>query len=352
MTAFILASILAIVIHPAKELLRRWIRHHGVATFLTTFATVSILGALLTFAGLKITSELEQLYSELSLNSLEEGDWPALAATAADRITDKLSEHFPINEEAARTSLINGMKTSSLYLLGHVGFAVSGVTSFFINCMMTTVFLYFLLRYGSVWIQKLAVLMPLEQPTTINIIKTIRDSVTANVNGMLAVIIGQSVLLMYGFWFTGVRSHVLWGTIGGFASIVPVVGSTLIWVPVAIGFLFMGSYGKALFLAAWGFIIVGSSDNILRSVIVGKQEKQHPMMVALAAIGGVYAFGVLGIMLGPLAITLAAALIKEINQLSINDNEPTIANIPPPAAEITSRNNNVLRELLARRKGN
>jgi predicted PurR-regulated permease PerM len=351
LTAFILAAILAIVIHPIKELLHRWLRHPGLATFVTTFASVARLGVLLAFAGIRITSELEEFYRELSLNSLEEGGWPALAATAADHIVDKLSEHFPIDEEAARMSLLNGMKTSSLYLLSHIGPAVSGVTSFFFSGALMTIFLYFLLRYGSIWAQKLVKLTLFDQPVIANIFKTIQDSVAANVNGMLAVIAGQGVLLIFVFWITGVRSPVFWGITGGFASVIPLFGATLIWVPVAIGFLFIGAYGKALFLAVWGIVVVGASDNVLRSIIVGKQEKQHPVLIALAALGGVYAFGVLGIMLGPLAITLAAALIKEIYQISVNAGEENVAGIPPPDAEkMSPYSENVLRLLLARRK--
>jgi len=329
LTAFILAAILAIVIHPIKERLRRRIRRPGLATFIPTFAAVAALSALLAFMGITITRELEKLYVEVSLNTLEEGGWPALAATAIDHIVDNLSAHFPIDEEAARMRLIDGMKTASSYLLSHVGSAVSGVASFLLNGILMAVFLYFFLRYGKIWIYKLAALTPLNRPVATNILKTVRNSVAANVIGMLTAFIGQGVMLSLGFWFTGVRSPLLWGTVGGFVSVLPVVGPWLIWLPVVIGFLFMDAYGKALVLAAWGVIVVGSIDNVLRPLVVGKQGKQHPMLVALAAIGGVYAFGVLGIMLGPLLIALTAALVKEIHQLSVSADEPRDVIIPP-----------------------
>jgi len=353
LTAFILAAILAIVIHPIKERLRRRIRRPGLATFIPTFAAAAALSALLAFMGITITRELEKLYVEVSLNTLEEGGWPALAATAIDHIVDNLSAHFPIDEEAARMRLIDGMKTASSYLLSHVGSAVSGVASFLLNGILMTVFLYFFLRYGKIWIYKLAALTPLNRPVATNILKTVRNSVAANVIGMLTAFIGQGVMLSIGFWFTGVRSPLLWGTVGGFVSVLPVVGPWLIWLPVVIGFLFMDAYGKALALAAWGVIVVGSVDNVIRPLVVGKQGKQHPMLVALAAIGGVYAFGVLGIMVGPLLIALAAALVKEIHQLSINAEEPKTVNIPTSADEKKSRRSgDVLWHLLASRKKN
>jgi predicted PurR-regulated permease PerM len=77
----------------------------------------------------------------------------------------------------------------------------------------------------------------------------------------------------------------------------------------------MGSYWKALLLGLWGALVVGVVDNVLRPFVVRARDKQHPMLIALAAIGGTYAFGVLGILLGPLVISLVAALLKEIQEL-------------------------------------
>ena len=351
LTAFILAAILAIVIHPVKERLRRHIRRPGLATFITTFTAVAVLSALIAFVGIRITQELERLYFEASFNTLDERGWPALVTKVSDHVVDRLSTHFPIDEESVRTKLLDGVKTSSRYLLSHVGSAVSGVANFFITGALMTVFLYYLLRYGKLWIYKLAALTPLDGPVVANLLKTIHDSVAANVSGMLAVVIGQGILLIIGFWVTGVRSPILWGTVGGFVSVLPVVGAWLIWIPVVIGFLFMGAYGKALVLAAWGLIAVASVDNVLRSLVVGKQGKQHPVMVALSVIGGVYAFGILGIMLGPLIIALTSALIKEIHKLSMNAAKLNAANIPAPAADKTPyRSEAVLRRLLIRRK--
>jgi predicted PurR-regulated permease PerM len=77
----------------------------------------------------------------------------------------------------------------------------------------------------------------------------------------------------------------------------------------------LGAYWKAPILAVWGAFIVGSVDNVLRPLVVGSGEKQHPVLIALAAIGGTYAFGALGIVLGPLLVSLAAGIIEEMQKL-------------------------------------
>jgi len=315
LTSFILASILAIVINPANEWLGRRVRRPGLATFLTTFATVLLLGIILGFAGLAITRELTATYGALSRRSLEEGGWPALVTHTTDRVVDAVTTRLPVDKEAIRTELLERMKAGTGYLLKNAGSAIGGVTSILITGLLVTIFLYFLLRHGEDWIDRLAALIPLDPRVTAALFQTVRQSVVANVNGVLAVAVGQGLLLGLGFWFVGVRSPALWGAVGGLASIIPVVGAPLVWVPVVIAFVFMGAYWKAALLGLWGALVVGSVDNVLRPFVVGAGAKQHPIVIGLAAIGGTYAFGVLGILLGPLVVSLVAALLKEIQEL-------------------------------------
>jgi predicted PurR-regulated permease PerM len=315
LTSFMIAAVIAIIVHPTKEWLSRKIRRPGLATFLITLAIVSLLGIFLTVAGFTLTGEITALYDALNQRSLEEGGWPALVTTTADRVVDALAKRLPIDKEAIRTEIMDGLKSASAYLLRNIGIAVGGLTNFLITGLLVTLFLYFLLRYGKEWVARLAAMTPLDSRASAGILDTIHDSVVANVNGMLAVALAQGALLILGFWFVGVRSPVLWGTLGGIASIVPVIGALLVWVPVAVGFLLMGDYWQALVLGLWGFLVVGSADNILRPLVVGAREKQHPMLVALATVGGTYAFGALGILLGPLMVSLVAAVMKEIQLL-------------------------------------
>jgi predicted PurR-regulated permease PerM len=315
LTSFILASILAIVINPVNQWLSRRVHRLGLATFFTTFATVFLLGIIVAFAGLALAQELTTTYEGLSRRSLEEGGWPALVTHTADRVVGALATRIPLNAAAIREELLDGMRTVTGYLRNNAGAAIGDMTSVLITGLLTTIFLYFLLRHGEDWIGRLAALTPLDPRVSASLFRTVHDSVVANVNGVLAVAFGQGLLLSLGFWFVGVRSPVLWGTIGGLASIIPVVGSPLVWVPIVIAFIFMGAYWKALLLCIWCVIVIGSVDNVLRPFVVGARDKQHPMLIALAAIGGTYAFGILGILLGPLVLSLVAALLKEIQAL-------------------------------------
>ncbi|MCX6585739.1 MAG: AI-2E family transporter [Acidobacteria bacterium] len=326
--SFILAAVLSIVIYPVKEWLSLRISRPGLATLITTLGTVLIVGSILLVVGLTITNELTAAYSALSQRSLEEGGWPALVSHTADRAIEAISTHLPVNhlsnnvyfnrvfqQDAIRAELIDRMKDASGYLLANIGAAVGGVTNLLITALLVTIFLHFLLRYGRQWIDQLSVLTPIDAHTTASLVRTVHDSVLANVIGLFATALAQGLLLGLGFWFIGLRSPWLWGAVGGLASIIPIVGAPIVWLPVVVGFALGGTYGKALGLGLWGSLVVGSVDNLLRPFVVGTRDKHHPMLIALAAVGGTYAFGPLGILLGPLLVSLSAALLKEIQAL-------------------------------------
>lgn len=315
LNSFILAAVLAIVTDPLKEWLSHRSRRPALAAFVTTLATVLVVGTIVVAAGVTITGELTAGYNALNQRSLEEGGWPALATHTADRVIDALAAYLPVNKAAIRAELIDRMRDASGYLLGNIGAAVGGLTTLLITGLLVTVFLYVLLRFGRQWVAVLCDLTPLDAPTTASLLRTVHDSVVANVVGVCAVVVGQALLLGVGFWFVGLRSPALWGTVGGLASIIPLIGAPLVWVPVVIAFVLNDAYGKALMLGLWGAFVVGSVDNLLRPLVVGARDRRHPILIALAAAGGTYAFGPFGIVLGPLLVSISAALWKEIRKL-------------------------------------
>jgi predicted PurR-regulated permease PerM len=315
LTSFLVASILAVVMYPVKEWLSRRTRRPGLATFATTLVVVSVLAAMLTIAGFTLSRELTSAYRSLSESSVESGGWVALITETSDRVVDAVATRIPVDKQAIRAEILARLKTASGYLLSNIDNALGGLTAAVLTIVMVTVFLYFLLRNGMEWVAQIVSMMPLDDRAANHLVDAVRDSIVANVNGVFAAAVGQGLLLVIGFWITGLRSPVLWGGLGGVASVIPVVGAPLVWVPVAIAYLVTGAYWKAIFLGLWGSLLVGSVDNVLRPLVAGARDKQHPVVIALAAIGGTYAFGALGILLGPLTVSLFAAVLEELQPL-------------------------------------
>ncbi|MCZ2079266.1 MAG: AI-2E family transporter [Bryobacterales bacterium] len=321
LTPFLLACILAIVMAPVQASLECRLGRPLLATVLTTLTTVLIFGAIVVFTGMALTRELGAAYAELNEQSIEQGGWTPLVTNATDHVLTVLEDWLPLNREQIRAEMIARLKALTGLLLKMIGPVVEGVVSFIVTGFFIALFLYFLLRYGKVWVQEVANLLPLEHATTTSLFQTIEDAIIANMNGVMAVAVAQGILLGAGFWLAGVHSPVLWGVIGGLASVIPMIGSLLVWVPIVIVFLAMGLYWKAILLAAWCALLVGSVDNVVRPLVVGGRIRQHPVLIGLAMIGGTSAFGALGILLGPAIVSLLIALIEEIQSVRSSGNE-------------------------------
>ena len=130
----------------------------------------------------------------------------------------------------------------------------------------------------------------------------------AAVKGTLVIGLVQGVLGGTIFWLLGVESAVFWGSLMVIMSLIPVVGASLIWGPAALIMLANGAFYKALILVAFGILIIGLVDNLLRPVLVGRDTRMPDYLVLLSTLGGLTAFGASGIVIGPVIAALFLAV--------------------------------------------
>ena len=313
---FIVAAALGIVMKPIHNWVGRRMKPGGAA-LLTTLATVFIIMIPLGLIGFALTQELNDAYDRLSKMSAQEGGWQALVTHNVDRAIDTVVEHLPVNisKEKVKSEALDWTRKITGSVLHIVGAAFGGITSSLMMGIVVIILLYPVLRYGPGWVDRLPGLIPLDPHTTASIVQGVRGTVVANVNGVLAVSACQGFLLGLGFWILGLRSPVTWGLICMITSMIPVVGTLIVWFPVALALLIGGAYVKAGLLALWCILIVGTADNIIRPLVVRGKMNQHPLLVVISVIGGTQVFGALGILLGPLIISLVMALFAEIRKL-------------------------------------
>ena len=349
--AFVMASVLATVLHPANSRLSRRLRRPALASLLTTLATVIVVEVAVPFVFVTAVKDAVKLHKALNQSLVEEGGWSAMITHKTDRIADALATKLPVGKEAIREELLRGMNAGARYLASKTQVVIENTTSFLVTRVLATLFLYYLLRYGEGWLGHLAALVPVSPPITAHLLRVAHESIVANVNGVLGVALAQGLFLSLGFWFVGIGPALLWGMVGAIASVVPVMGISLVWVPAVIVLVLMGSYGKALALGLWGGLVVGSLDNVLRPLIVGAREKQHPVLVGFAMLGGTYAFGPVGLLLGPLAVSLARAVVEELHELGPLTNAVALNVIDPEAEQTPKTRSQITTDLAELERG-
>jgi predicted PurR-regulated permease PerM len=187
---------------------------------------------------------------------------------------------------------------------------VGGATAAALNLVIAFFGLYYMLRSGpTVW-GTVRPYIPFS-PHTADALRDRFVSVTeATLLGTVLVALLQGIIIGLGFWIVGLASPLFWGTVTAFASILPVLGSALVWLPAVIVLLVENRPGAAIALAVIGGGLASNLDNLLRPIIYKRVSDLHPMITLIGAFAGVKYFGLLGVLLGPLAIAYLFELLE------------------------------------------
>lgn len=197
---------------------------------------------------------------------------------------------------------------------------------FFVSFFIMLYLLFFFLRDGSALSRRIREAIPLEADIKRNLFSKFTTVIRATVKGNIAVAMLQGALGGLIFWILGIHAPVLWGTLMAFLSLLPAVGAALVWIPVAIYFLATGAVWQGVVLIAFGVLVIGLVDNILRPVLVGKDTKMPDYVVLVSTIGGMSLFGLNGFVIGPVIAAMFMAAWDIFAKA--RQDEPVV---PPPA---------------------
>jgi predicted PurR-regulated permease PerM len=169
--------------------------------------------------------------------------------------------------------------------------------------------LFFLLRDGKAVLTHLIRLIPLQPDRREELMDYLGSVLKAVVYGTVVTALVQGVLVGIGFAIAGLPSPVVFAVLATIAAFIPSAGTGVVLVPAVIALMVMGRWGAAIFLGIWT-VIVGASDNVLRPVLAARQAPVSTVAVFVGVIGGVTAFGFIGLLVGPVLLSLVVALIQ------------------------------------------
>lgn len=186
----------------------------------------------------------------------------------------------------------------------------AGVTRTVLNLLLAVVGLYYLLPDGPVLWRRLRALIPFSAEGADHLAERFTSVTEAAVIGIIVTAVLQGVTIGLGIWLVGLPNPLLWGAITAVVSVLPILGSALVWVPAVVVLLLAERPGAALVIGLIGAIVSSNVDNVVRPVIYRRVSGLHPMAGLLGAFAGVEMFGLLGLVLGPLAIAWCLELIR------------------------------------------
>jgi predicted PurR-regulated permease PerM len=218
-------------------------------------------------------------------------------------------------QERFSTGLTKGLQFFAGQALNIGQNALEFVVSFFVMLYL----LFYLLRDGGTLVRRMRDAIPLQRELQHTLAIKFSDVVRATIKGNIVIAIVQGILGGLIFWILGVQGALLWGVVMAFLSLLPAVGTALVWLPVAIYFLVTGSIWQGVVLTAFGVLVIGLVDNVLRPVLVGKDTKLPDYIVLISTLGGMAIFGFNGFVIGPM---IAAMFIAVWDTMAATKAEP------------------------------
>ncbi len=181
---------------------------------------------------------------------------------------------------------------------------MGGISSFAVNMFVLVFVLYFMLIGGKKMEQYINDILPFNETNTQHVIHEITMIIRSNAIGIPLLAIIQGGVAMIGYWIFGAPNILLSGLLTCFASVIPMVGTALVWVPIAVYMALIGNWLQAAGLAAFGAIIISQLDNLIRFMIQKKMANIHPLITIFGVVIGLSIFGFMGIIFGPLLLSL------------------------------------------------
>ena len=297
------AAVLAMLFHNVQVQLAATIGRNRAALVLTLLTAVAIVvpGVMLVTV---LAREAAQLADYLQQSSL-------VTPQRIERIWEVVRAKSPIPlPDDPMQLLTEGVRRVLTFLAPRAGAIVADLFAT-VGTLVAMLFgFFFLVRDGDIIGRELRHLLPLPRPQCDRLMRGIRDLVIASVGAGVLVAVTQGTIGGLAFWALGLAAPAFWGVVMGFCSLIPVVGASLVWGPAALWLLLSGSIGKGIAMAVIGVLGISMADNVLRPLLLSGTTQVNGLVIFFGLLGGVAAFGFIGLVLGPIILVVTVSLLR------------------------------------------
>ncbi|NUZ06906.1 AI-2E family transporter [Piscinibacter koreensis] len=301
--------VLAIVFAPLNRRLLVSFRQRRTLAALATLGVIVLMVILpLAVVTAGLVREGTTLYERMQTGEFSIGRYLETITGALPPSVLRVLDTFGIGDLAALREKVAAGAAQGTQLLATRALAFGQNTLDFVVAFFITLYLaFFLLRDGGGLARMIVDAIPLDPGTKRSLFGKFATVIRATVKGNIVVAAVQGALGGFAFWYLGVHGPLLFGVLMAFLSLLPAVGAALVWLPVAIYFLVTGAIAKGLGLIAFGVLVIGLVDNVLRPVLVGKDIKMPDYLVLISTLGGIAIFGLNGFVIGPVIAAMFIA---------------------------------------------
>ncbi len=295
------AAVLAIFFFPVHRHILRRLPRPNLAAVLSALLVAALLVAPLSWLAPALISQAIQTVRELPREEIA-----ARAQSAAGWLFERIPGEQPSLDEIVKDTVnAVGQRLGQWSAL-----LVANIASGVIDLIVLLLGLFYLFRDGPRLVALLRDVSPFGGMRHDKMVGETIDMISATITAGVVTAVVQGLLTTLAFALLSMPSPILWGVVAAFFSLIPIVGAWMVWLPAAVGLLLNGDYGRGVALLAIGALLVSTVDNFLRPYLIADRSQLNALLVFISVLGGVQAFGFVGLVLGPLVLATAAGLIS------------------------------------------
>ena len=301
--SFVMGLTIAIVFYPLFDRIKKIFKNSNIASFLSIIVVLLIIAVPITLAIYIMVNETEKFIGNISqIKKAFEGLVLKIQTISHLKILtpyiDKLDE-----------AIFGLLQNMGVIITKNVGAIFSQTYSILANFIFSFIIAFYFIRDSEVFLGYISNMID-DKESFYKILKSIRDSINATVLGGVLTAFIQGIVGALGFLVVGLNAFFMWMFLIAMFSFVPLVGTAIIWLPVAVYQFISGSFIKGIFIIAWGILAVGLVDNYVRPMIISSKINIHPMILFFGILGSIVVFGPIGIIVGPVIISVGDVLVK------------------------------------------
>ncbi len=313
LTVIFLAAVLSMAFYPMyKKLLRIFKDVQGLASIITCLLVILLTVVPLTIFVVLMAGEAVSTYQTIQ-TKVNSGVFDQYLQWQNGGffydLNEKVKTIVDLEKIDLKKTVLDMAQSLSTILVAQAATLLRSISDLFINIFILLFSMYYFFKDGKLIVEKIRSVSPLPSLYENELFAKMSDMSKAILLGVFLTAVLQGFVGGIGFLIAGIDNPIFWGTAMAFFSLVPLIGTAVIWLPAGIILAVMGQYGAAIFILLWGAVVVGLVDNVARPYLIGGRANTYPLLTFFVILGGIWTMGLQGVIIGPLVLMLLMSFL-------------------------------------------
>ncbi|HOK93400.1 MAG: putative inner membrane protein [Spirochaetes bacterium ADurb.Bin218] len=297
---FLYSLIFYVTLRPLHDFILKFVKKRFLSSSILILGLICLVIIPVVIVLIMLSEQAFELYQSLEITIIND----YLKHFGNSPLVEKILDFLKISKAEAGEKILLYFKSTSMSMFESITEIISYPIKFAINFFLMMLILFFLLKDAYNFEGAVYRILPLPQELEMEVVERLKEVIYVLMLGNLFIMFLQGLMVGLGLYFVGISMPLLWGTIAAILSLIPVIGTTLIWLPASVILYYTGQHGSAIFISLWSLSWYLFLENIVKPKAFGKKLSFHPLLFFFLLLGSIQAFNLPGVIIGPIVLSL------------------------------------------------